>query len=202
MRRTVGAIVAAVGVAALVGSGTAAAVPQHDGADRGSSVASRAGTAKSHTRWTRYHQADFSYAAGEACSFGVHAKVVRDREYYKNVAFYSDGTVKIQLFKGPLVVNYKNDATGKTIRKNLSGRAFEEFNPDGSFSSITVQSGHFGTSLPAGSQPAKGLYRVGGRWSSLTINPDGTRTVVLGPHGTIENLCVELAAAKASQAAS
>lgn len=196
MRKTVGVALAVTVVGALLASGTALAGAKDREVHRSSGPVVREGDAKFHARWTRYHQSDFSYAAGEACSFKVNAKVVRDREYYKNVAFYSDGTVKIQLFKGPLVVDYTNASSHQAIRRDLSGRAFEEFKPDGSFSSITVQSGHFGTALPAGSLPAPGLYRVGGRWSSLTINHDMTRTVVRGPHGAIGNLCVALAAAR------
>ncbi|MEP6526889.1 MAG: hypothetical protein ABJA86_06960 [Nocardioidaceae bacterium] len=55
--------------------------------------------------WIRYHQPDFSLDAGVACDFGVDATVVRDREFYKDVGFYSDGTVKTQ-WKGPLVMDF------------------------------------------------------------------------------------------------
>jgi hypothetical protein len=139
--------------------------------------------------WIRYHQPDFSLDAGVACDFGVDATVVRDREFYKDVGFYSDGTVKTQLWKGPLVMDFTNTDTGVTIRRDLSGRSIQEYDADGEFTSILIQQGNFAAVLPPGSDPGFGFYRVSGEWSSLTVNPDGTRTIALGVNGTAENMC-------------
>ncbi len=144
-------------------------------------------------RWVRYHQADVRYPPGEVCAFAVHEHVLRDREFSKIVSRYANGNPRTQLFRGPLVMRIINDRTGASVRRNLSGRGFEILARNGAFESLTVQTGHFGAGLPKGSQPGRGLYYVGGRWSSLSINADGSRSLVLGPHGTAQNLCPLLA---------
>jgi hypothetical protein len=47
--------------------------------------------------------------------------------------------------------------------------------------------------LPPGSDPGFGFYRVSGDWSSLSVNPDGTRAIALGVDGTAENMCDAMA---------
>jgi hypothetical protein len=152
-----------------------------------------AAPSRAQPHWIRYHQADFRVPAGEGCAFAVKEHVLRDREFYKTVSTYANGKPRTELFKGPLVMRLTNVRTGTSLRRNLSGRAIETFHRNGDFDSLTVLHGHFGTTLPKGSEPGHGLYYVGGRWSSLSINADGTRTLVLGPHGTARNLCPALA---------
>jgi hypothetical protein len=135
-------------------------------------------------------QPNFSLDAGVACDFGVDATVVRDREFYKDVGFYSDGTVRTQPWKGPLVMDFTNADSGVTIRRDLSGWAIQEYDADGAFASILIQHGNFAAVLPPGSDPGFGFYRVSGDWSSLTVNPDGTRTIALGRwHGREHMRC-------------
>ena len=119
--------------------------------------------------------------------------MVRDQEFFKNVSFYADGTVHTQLFKGPLWIRWTNTETGESVLRDQSGRAILEYAPDGSLRTLTAQTGHFSARMPAGSSPSMGVYYVGGKWSSLDLNADGTRTIVLGPDGTAENLCDTLA---------
>lgn len=151
------------------------------------------GEAASRPHWIRYHQADFRVPAGEGCAFAVKEHVLRDREFYKTVSTYANGKPRTQLFKGPLVMRLTHVRNGTSIRRDLSGRAIETFRRNGDFDSLTVLRGHFGATLPEGSRPGSGLYYIGGRWSSLSVNADGTDTVVLGPHGTARNLCPALA---------
>ena len=154
------------------------------------------GDAASHqTHWVRYHQADVRYSPGDVCAFAVHEHVLRDREFYKTVSRYENGNPRTQLFRGPLVMRITNVRNGVSLRRDLSGRAIEILARNGDFESLTVQSGHFGAGLPKGSQPGRGLYYVGGRWSSVSINDNGSRSLVLGPHGTAQNLCPLLAGA-------
>jgi hypothetical protein len=128
-----------------------------------------------------------------ARDFGVDATVVRDREFFKGAGFYSDGSVKTQLWKGPLVMDFTNADTGVTIRRDLSGRAIQGYDADGAFASILIQHGNFAAVLPPGSDPGFGFYRVSGDWSSLTVNPDGTRAIAPGVNGTAENMCDAMA---------
>ncbi len=142
--------------------------------------------------WIRYHQPDVDVAAGHACSFAVHEHVLRDKEYYKVVATYDDGTDQAELWKGPLVMRYTNVDTGASKVVNISGRARITYYPDGSFASITIITGHFGATIPPGNEMAAGLYRVGGKDSSMTVTPDGKRYIALGAHGSTEDLCAAL----------
>jgi hypothetical protein len=144
--------------------------------------------------WVRYHQADIRYPAGAVCRFPVYEHVTRDREFVKVVSRYANGKPRLELFRGPLFVKVTNTDTGRSIRRDLSGRAIEILARNGAFESLTIQRGHFGAGLPKGSQPHRGLYRVSGRWSSVSVNPDGTLSLVLGrPHGRARNLCPLLA---------
>ena len=58
--------------------------------------------------------------------------------------------------------------------------------------SITVLSGHFTTSIAPGNEMPAGVYYVTGKGTRMTLNPDGTKTLVLGKNGSAENLCVVL----------
>jgi hypothetical protein len=58
--------------------------------------------------------------AGQFCPFQVDIGVLVDREYVETLMF-SDGTM-ITRYAGPLVLSFKNHATGKTIVRNVSGR--------------------------------------------------------------------------------
>ena len=146
-------------------------------------------------QWVRYHQEDVTVAAGKGCDFEVFEKVIRDGEYYRDVATYADGTPRIQQWKGPLRMRYSNTETGKSVDVNLDGRATITYRPDGGIESLTIANGagHFGSTIPDGSNLPRGVYRFGGKWTTLKINPDGTRRVDLGPKGTAENLCSVLA---------
>ena len=140
--------------------------------------------------WIAYEQPDVRVpAARSTCSFDVQQTVVEDGEYYKNTEFHADGTVKTQLWRGPLVMRYTNLSTGASVVRDLSAMATAHYRPDGSMESMTSQHGAFGATMPAGSQPATGLFVLSGHGTTLTLNPDGTRGFTLGPQGTAENVC-------------
>lgn len=71
--------------------------------------------------WIPCHQPDVSYEAGEICAFEVFGKVVRAHESYRNVSHWSEGTVRIQLFRGSVVIRWKNVDTGRTVLRDQSG---------------------------------------------------------------------------------
>lgn len=174
---------AAAAVSLLALAGVVAATP-------GGASADAADEGRSH--WIPYEQADIAYDAGERCAFAVTGTVRQDEEEYRNVGFWSDGTVRTQVFRGALIIRWRNEEAGTSVRRDQSGRAFVEYRRDGEFRSLTALSGHFSAQMPAGSEPGKGIYYIGGRWSTVEDRPDGTRTLVLGPRGTVENLCQTL----------
>ncbi len=155
-------------------------------------LAAPAGTAEAASSWMPYHQEDIAYAAGDPCPFPVAGTVLEDREEYRETS-WPDGSVKTQLFRGALVIEWTNTETGESVVRDQSGKGLFRYSDDGDPESLTAQNGHFGARLPAGSSPSQGLFYVGGKDTQVTFNADGTRTLTLGPHGTSENLCDTLA---------
>jgi hypothetical protein len=143
--------------------------------------------------WVAYEQPDILVpAARSTCAFDVQETVVEDGEYYRNTEFYADGTVRTQRWRGPLVMRYTNVSSGASVVRDLSATATVHYRPDGSMASMVSEHGAFGATMPAGSSPASGIYVLGGRGTTLTLNPDGTRSFTLGPHGTAENVCAAI----------
>ncbi|MGI8644835.1 MAG: hypothetical protein ACR2JD_00695, partial [Nocardioides sp.] len=139
--------------------------------------------------WKPYRTEDVKYKPGERCDFALKAHVLRDREEYRDVALWDNGNVRTQEFRGALIMQWKNLETGVAVRRNQSGRAFFEYHRNGDLEELAAMTGHFSAGLPEGSTPGRGAYYVGGRWSSVVFAKDDTRTIMLGPDGTIENLC-------------
>jgi hypothetical protein len=178
------AMMAAGGVAAQAGDQHAVS-PHSDG--RGPASPTR-----NDTSWHRYHQDDVDYKRGDVCGFAVHGKVLRDKEYYRNVNFWPNGKPRTQLYRGPLVFRWTNTATGTSVRRDQSGRAYVEYTRAGGFASLNALSGHFGAGFHVGSTPHRGLFYLGGRWTSVSFDAKGHATLSLGPDGTSENLCETL----------
>ncbi len=155
----------------------------------GATAAQGSAASDGSSKWIRYHQADVRVAAGQGCAFAVRAHVVYDREYYKVLSTFKDGTHQAELFRGPLIMRYKNLHTGNSVVQNLSGRGRVTYYRNGDFASITIVAGHFGTTIGPGNEQRRGLYRVGGRNSALTVRHDGHRQIALGRHGTLESIC-------------
>lgn len=89
-------------------------------------------------------------------------------------------------------MRYTNASTGASVVRDLSAMATARYRRDGSMASMTSQYGAFGATMPAGSEPATGLFVLAGHDTTLTINPDGTRSFALGPQGAAENVCQAL----------
>jgi hypothetical protein len=189
MRRVAGVL----GATALVGT-LVATVASSTGMASTAAPSSAASSAESaEPPWVPEPEEDFTLPA-EFCGFEVDAHILEVNEFAKTVTTYPDGSPQTQLFKGPLFIRFTNAETGKSIDRNASGNAFENLGPDGSLQTLTItdDGSHFVTRLPPGSQPSKGLFLVGGEWSSLVVNDDGTRSLFLGPDGSAENLCIPL----------
>jgi hypothetical protein len=142
--------------------------------------------------WTVFHQENIAYAAGDPCDFPVTGTVLEDREVYRET-YWPDGSVRTQTFRGTLVIEWTNTETGESVVRDQSGMGVFAYADDGTPLSLTAQNGHFSGRLPEGSTPGEGLFYVGGKDTSVSFNPDGTRTLTLGDHGTAEDLCQTLA---------
>ncbi len=181
-------LVSLIGMIAISGAlaGVGSAPSAVAGADSPSNVASNS------LEWVRFHQEDSTAPAGRGCTFAVDEHVVADREFFMDVATYPDGTTKTQLWKGPLVMRFTNADSGESVVRNLSGRSVVTYDADGSFSSITLLTGHFAGTIRPGSDIPAGIYRIGGTGSTLSVE-EGVSHLALGPKGSAENLCDALA---------
>lgn len=149
--------------------------------------------AQADSPWTPYHQEDAVVpAARSTCAFDVRETVVDDAERYRTTATYPDGSPKTQVFQGTLVMSFTNTTTGSSVIHDLSGEGVFEYNADGTPASLTSTHGPFGATLPAGSTPDTGIFVLSGHGTSVTFNPDGTRTYVVGPSGSVIDVCAEL----------
>lgn len=178
MRRMTGIL----GATALVGALVA-----------GSASTASTTTAEPPPEWIPFQQPDVTLPAGSVCDFEVFATALHDREFFRNVSTWPDGSPRTQLWKGPLIMRIKNNETGESVVRDISGRQIKQLNRDGSLESILIQSGHTLGGMAEGSDPGKGAWYVGGTWSSMVRNDDGTSRIFLGPDGTAENLCETLA---------
>jgi hypothetical protein len=156
-------------------------------------AASASSEASPQNPWHRYHQPDFTVPAGVGCSFEVAAKVLKDREFYRDMSQYPNGNPHVQLWRGPLVIEFTNTSTGASVVRDVTGVATESFNRDGTFHAIRIINGHFSATLVPGSDPEQGIFYVGGHGARLVVTDDGQEVLKLGRHGTAENLCGPLA---------
>ena len=143
--------------------------------------------------WHRYHQPDFTVKPGQACDFGVRVHVLYDREFYRVVSRFRGGAPRAELFRGPLIVQYIDQASGSKVIRDESGVGVEKFDAAGDFVSIKAVNGHYGATLTPGSTPSRGMYYVGGQGSAVFSNGDGTYRLHLGPNGKATNVCPILA---------
>lgn len=138
--------------------------------------------------WHRFHAQPFSTPAGALCPFPLSSHVLFDREYVRTTRTWPDGSPRTQEYAGPLVVRVTNTSAGRSVRRDLSGRAVVQHARDGSSTYVLqgpVAVGfHPGDSLPPGYVVLRGEHTV--RFAA-----DGTRTVTVD-RGTEENLCETL----------
>ncbi len=155
-------------------------------------VAAHASTtaASSSSGWQRYYAQPIHDDAGSVCAFAVQGDVVYDKEYYRTLSSYPDGSPKLQEFRGPLYFRYTNESTGKSVVRNLTGRAWFEYRPDGGL--VVPWVGHGGITVHVGNQgyPAGEWVLNGG--FTLIVKADHNRTIDQY-WGTRENLCHTLA---------
>lgn len=137
--------------------------------------------------WHPYETADFTVPAGQMCDFTLGGEVVQDKERYRTTEYFPDGSPRYQEFTGELVIDYTNEDTGETVRRNLTGRGDFEYFADGSWE-LTAVGGHLGLGMRPGDEPVEGFLVVTGAGHSLHEDATGHRTFTAGS-GTVENIC-------------
>ncbi len=106
-----------------------------------------------HSGWTPYEQPDIDYAAGFRCEFAMHGEVLKDHEEFKDVAFWPDGSVRTQLWRGALVIRWSNVETGESVVRDQSAKAVAEYGSDGALDKMTSMGGAFSAGVPRGRLP-------------------------------------------------
>jgi hypothetical protein len=140
--------------------------------------------------WQPFRSPGFTAPAGKYCPFEFTVATTKDEEQSRVDARYADGTVHILEIKGALITVFTNTATNTAITRDLSGRGWEEFYPDGkTLKSITVI-GPFSIGFRSTDDFPQGYYRLDGL-HTITIDPDGTRHMPIAA-GPFENLCLPL----------
>jgi hypothetical protein len=154
----------------------------------GAGIAAAASDDGGYGPWEPTFQGAITAPAGAVCPFQVTASPVREDlrvQYHRDAAGNVDG----YRATGQLIARITNDATGKSVVRNLSGPGTVVFNPDGSYDAVV--SGGFLIFFLRGDNPASELLLLPGH-TELHGNPDGTKTLV-STTGQTENLCETLA---------
>src|SRR5689334_4082948 len=88
-------------------------------------VSSGAATAAKHKeRWQPYHEDALTLPAASYCGdFDLTSTPVEQRVRSRVLQRYESGAVRVQEFKGLLLVVVTNESTGDSVRRNLSGHA-------------------------------------------------------------------------------
>lgn len=147
--------------------------------------------------WEPFRTAPFRLAGGTRCPFGLVGTPVRDRERIHTLAYFPDGSPKVQQVAGPLVVRYTNADSGATVRRDLTGRATISYGGDGSFTE-TLDHGSLAVGLAATDPGGPGFFVLTGTGFRLHVSAEGGRTLFLGT-GRVEDLCTTLAAPRRSR---
>jgi hypothetical protein len=136
--------------------------------------------------WKPYRTQPWNDAPGKVCAFGVNATIVRDREQYRTLSSYPDGSPQVQEFRGPLFVRYTNTSTGKSVVGNLSGYGWFYYPAGGGYDAFAPS--HIGVTVPVGNPGfPSGEWIVSGQ-SLLIVGSTGAINIVL-IHATAENIC-------------
>jgi hypothetical protein len=139
--------------------------------------------------WLPYDQAEFSWPAGEACSFEVAVEVVSEDLYSRVLARYPDGSVRAEQFTGPLLMDFVNTTTGARVQHDLSGEGAQTYTAAGAPLRF-IGVGPFGTGFGPDDDYPAGVYVLDGipvvKWSA-----DGTKSMELDL-GSEPNVCTEL----------
>jgi hypothetical protein len=140
--------------------------------------------------WQPYRTQPFTTPG--VCAFTMQGDIVRDEEEVRTDATFPDGSPRIQMFRGPLIIRFTNLSNGRSVVRELSSTGRMEYRPDGTTMLYSYGDGATSVRIFIGNAttPA-GWYIPYGRFR-LTIHPDGTRDL-MPIHSEVENLCRTLA---------
>lgn len=135
--------------------------------------------------WQPIHESNRVYPAGTVCSFELSYVVVSQAEEYRVARTYPDSSPLKTDFRGPLVLQYTNDATGASVVRDLSGTAQLYSLPD--HSSLWVSQQHFGLTVHVGDPyHAAGEYVLTGP-AVFTVSSTGQPAVIA--QSQVEDVC-------------
>jgi hypothetical protein len=151
------------------------------------SAAQAAGPAQP-SHWQPYRSTGFEDKAGDVCAFALKGTPLRDREQFRTTETYPDGSPKVQEYRGPLSFRYTNEATGKSVVRDLSGTSFFNFRLDGSLA--VLGTGHLGLTVHAGNVGyPQGEWVLSGGFT-VVIAPGDDQVDLLW--GTKQDICHQL----------
>lgn len=140
--------------------------------------------------WVRSPATNFTSPAGDLCPFELRSTVLFDRVYVRTTSTFPNGSPRRQEYAGPLVVRLTDASTGRSIVRDLSGRAVATYARDGSHD-FTLDGPVAIGFRPDDSLP-RGYYVLRGH-HTVHFAADGTRTMTRD-RGREENTCRTLAA--------
>lgn len=136
--------------------------------------------------WRPYREEDFALPAGEYCSYALRGHIVEDEELVRVDSRYANGAVHVNEYKGTLIIDFTNLDSGQTVRRDLSGRGWEELRPDGSIETFAGV-GPFGSAFSVTDDHPAGQYVLDGI-HVLEWDANGQKSMPVAI-GSEENLC-------------
>jgi hypothetical protein len=141
------------------------------------------------TPWQPYRSTGFEDQAGDVCAFALKGTPVRDEEEFRTTEFYADGSPKVQEYRGALTFRYTNEATGRSVVRNLAGTSYFNFRQDGSLA--VLGTGHLGITVHAHNTGyPQGEWVLSGGFT-FVVSATGHDTVNL-LWGSRANICRQL----------
>jgi hypothetical protein len=155
-----------------------------------SNEASAAAGAAGDSGWVPVPVPPFERAAGVVCDFAVRGEPIVADLHKRTLQTNPDGSVRSELWVGPLVYRVTNESTGAQTQLDGSSTGVIVYNADGS--STWYLHGPLGVAIAAGAgNLPRGLWQVDGPAYTLGISATGFKTLSL-KHVTTENICNRL----------
>lgn len=137
--------------------------------------------------WQPYPEEPLTLPADRYCgSFDLTSTPVRQHVESRVLHRFATGEVEREQFPGLLLVDVRNEQTGETVRRNLSGRALVTYRVDGTIATYEMR-GPVGLGWPQDDGYGRGFLVMRGH-HVIAFDEAGVRSVVLD-RGTEENLC-------------